>query len=450
MKSRLLIMFAIGIIGFTGIAFAEHDPNQPYTHSIILPDDVKEKTFDEFMEWCESYYGDKCVELYANIHLIPEPEPPYFENIDKEKPCGLGTIYQNGICVVDETGISVDTSHRWEVAVPESIDDNQHVLPELLWNNHEAIIDGTIIDTDDEHWMYHIKVNKSFKGLASFDLISAEGFDVWTDFQKGDRVLFYLSDLNSPIYQYRVTDYSVNTTTNCDARSFIEMSPVLPNEKYPISSPTMSESYFDPCVADYFSYDPDFFGGIVNGISPLKQIKYGIPNDMIRCYDDLIQITKHDGSPACVKPITVDKLYERGWTDPLTTYFCFSKYLPVCGINDVTYGNLCFMEKSGVELKHDGECENVPFPEYQLDETEFLQIKNNMENVGYHICDIQLEENKILIVLNWIFEDSEPEKMILSQIPSNVNYEIKYLDEYSDYFISKESIFACEGLENEN
>lgn len=185
-------------------------------------------------------------------------------------------------------------------------------------------------------------------------------------------------------------------------------------------------------------------------LSPLKQFKMGIPTGDIQCKENLVLIQKYDGSPACVKSITVDKLHERGWTDPLTTYFCLSEYLPVCGIDDVTYSNRCFMEKSGVELKHNGECDNVTFSEYQLDETEFLQIKNNMENVGYHICDIQLEENKILISLNWIFEDSEPEKMILSQIPSNVSYEIKYLDEYSDYFLSKESLFACDDSENKN
>ena len=57
MKSRVLIIFAIGIIGFTGIAFAIHDPNQSQIHSIILPPELKEKTFEKFMEWCEPNYG---------------------------------------------------------------------------------------------------------------------------------------------------------------------------------------------------------------------------------------------------------------------------------------------------------------------------------------------------------------------------------------------------------
>ena len=52
MKTRLLIILAIGLIGFSGAAFAMHDPTQSLEHSIILPPEMKEATFDEFMEWC--------------------------------------------------------------------------------------------------------------------------------------------------------------------------------------------------------------------------------------------------------------------------------------------------------------------------------------------------------------------------------------------------------------
>jgi len=62
------------LVGFIGIAFAEHDPNQPLEHSIILPLEIKEKTFDEFMEWCMPYYGEKCMELEKNrIHVTLSP-----------------------------------------------------------------------------------------------------------------------------------------------------------------------------------------------------------------------------------------------------------------------------------------------------------------------------------------------------------------------------------------
>ncbi len=67
MKTRLLIIIGIVLsLGFIGTAFATHDPTQPYIHSIILPTDMKEKTFEEFMEWCVPFYGDKCVKLEKN------------------------------------------------------------------------------------------------------------------------------------------------------------------------------------------------------------------------------------------------------------------------------------------------------------------------------------------------------------------------------------------------
>ena len=91
-------------------------------------------------------------------------------------------------------------------------------------------------------------------------------------------------------------------------------------------------------------------------ISPHTQLQYGIEPKKISCKENLELIQKYDGSPACVTLHTADKLVERGWTDPLMTNFCFLEYLPVCGVDGVTYGNKCFMEKSDVKLKHLGEC----------------------------------------------------------------------------------------------
>jgi hypothetical protein len=47
--------------------------------------------------------------------------------------------------------------------------------------------------------------------------------------------------------------------------------------------------------------------------SPLQQFKSGISIDKIQCKEELVLVTKHDGSPACVKPETKIKLIERGW-----------------------------------------------------------------------------------------------------------------------------------------
>jgi len=47
--------------------------------------------------------------------------------------------------------------------------------------------------------------------------------------------------------------------------------------------------------------------------SPLKQFKSGIPAEEIKCKENLIIILKKNGNPACVKPLTAEKLIERRW-----------------------------------------------------------------------------------------------------------------------------------------
>ena len=52
-------------------------------------------------------------------------------------------------------------------------------------------------------------------------------------------------------------------------------------------------------------------------LSPLKQVNQGIPITEIICKENLELIFKAtNGSPACVKPESIQKLIERGWTVP--------------------------------------------------------------------------------------------------------------------------------------
>ena len=204
-----------------------------------------------------------------------------------------------------------------ETDKPVNSKNSIHVIPEVLWDIHEVILDGTIVEYNNNTWTYHIKINHVFKGSLNSDLISAEGFDVWNYFEKGDRALFYLYDI-SPVsanYKYKITDYSVKTSPVCDARSLIQISPILPNDPNRIvrGHPNIPADWEDPCVPDYFSYDPDFFN-FREVITPLKQLKHKIPIDKIRCYDDKVLLFRNsNGSPACVKPETKIKLIERGY-----------------------------------------------------------------------------------------------------------------------------------------
>ncbi len=79
-------------------------------------------------------------------------------------------------------------------------------------------------------------------------------------------------------------------------------------------------------------------------------------------------------------------------------------------------------------------------------ESQFEEIKSNIEKTEYGICDIRLEENKIILDLHKFFEGSDPEKQIISQIPSSVDYEIVYYDGYSDYFIGPDTFHTCDEI----
>lgn len=69
---------------------------------------------------------------------------------------------------------------------------------------------------------------------------------------------------------------------------------------------------------------------------PLKQNHVGIVAENIQCRENLVLVQKYDGSPACVKAVTKQKLIERGWVmydgDISTFDYVIKK-------NNVTYGS---------------------------------------------------------------------------------------------------------------
>ncbi len=75
-------------------------------------------------------------------------------------------------------------------------------------------------------------------------------------------------------------------------------------------------AWIDSATIDIESSPPPGLSLLTNPpqhTSPLKQFKIGVPPDQIQCKNNLQLILKHNGSPACVKPKTAEKLIERGW-----------------------------------------------------------------------------------------------------------------------------------------
>ena len=252
------------------------------------------------------------------IYDLDTAHPVY--NITKGGTYLVKVERANGI---ERTGI-IDTTIIFEIVKPKI--NLEPVTPLDLWNKHENIFDGTVINAIGQKsipitYQYQIKINKYFKpDNVKPSLISAIS-NTTTWFDVGDSALFYSYKKDGIFW---ISPYSVKTTKLCDARDFIEISPVLPNEKPPISSPAGIDDYVDICVPSYFPEDPDLVKIVVDDKSnnsnvlatPLKQFKSGIVAENVKCKEGLKMIIKlSNNSPACVKPESIPKLIEREWAE---------------------------------------------------------------------------------------------------------------------------------------
>jgi hypothetical protein len=235
--------------------------------------------------------------------------------------------------------------------------------PYDLWNEHDLIIDGTIIasmpqKTHPVTLQYEIKVNEYFKPIEkSFQLITAITNDTSTYFEPNTRALFYLKQIEGT---YKVSIYSVKTTQNCGARDLIQISPVLPNDDSFVRGPSSIQwDYKDSCIPNYFTYDPDFWT-FREYKPPLRQYSdHYLPTHMQKCSGENVPITpkSHPYIIACVKPSTSDKLVNRGWA---MVHSCVNSWFVQPGKDSLTcscaegefrkLGGYYFPEESTLEL----------------------------------------------------------------------------------------------------
>ncbi|MGY5149848.1 MAG: DUF4377 domain-containing protein [Candidatus Nitrosopumilus sp. bin_68KS] len=92
-------------------------------------------------------------------------------------------------------------------------------------------------------------------------------------------------------------------------------------------------------------------------LRPSLQGESGIPARSVICAEGFALIFKsYDGSPACVKPQSVQTLQTRGWQTNFPIFACTLEYAPICGVDGNTYGNKCMITSEHIGINHVGEC----------------------------------------------------------------------------------------------
>ena len=92
-------------------------------------------------------------------------------------------------------------------------------------------------------------------------------------------------------------------------------------------------------------------------LRPHHQGHAGISAENIICAEGKeLMFKMHDATPACFNPSSAEKLKHRGWQSDKPPIACTLEYMPVCGIDEITYGNMCALKAEHMVMKHPGEC----------------------------------------------------------------------------------------------
>ena len=180
------------------------------------------------------------------------------------------------------------------------------------WSNHDKdhILDITVTETGNN--------TSTFEGIIPFGEIGDESSQNRLYISNGITVMAkYVDETLPPNIPYLEVPVTLGTEIKITPYDFPPSQDHYDGKEIP----------YDPCTMQVFEIanekERDLSWLNVIFPNPLQQIKSGLLAHEIICKQGLTMIFSTDNLPACVKPTSIAKLFERGWITHYTAFGMF-------------------------------------------------------------------------------------------------------------------------------
>ncbi|MCV0367636.1 MAG: hypothetical protein K5798_10305 [Nitrosopumilus sp.] len=305
---KYFVIFLV-LVGFVGIAFGQNSTESKEEFIYILNGAAKNES-------CQ--YDDVCFSPSVLI-ASPNTKVTWFAQESGHKiTSGTRTQTDNGILTSFDGKFQsnyLNVNDTFSYTFTES---GKYDFHSLIFGHASGKV---IITKSNDSPTYHSEEKCDLRqDLKIYDKLLQNDSVVRTFLIKFPTAISYVNgiDESSPlktsiVYEYGSGDEKISLTVYIRAEGVILtdcFSPVFYTYKYYENN--------DPISVQYYYREKQQMVDFLNDhiiSSPFKQLELGKLFDEIQCKQNLLLIQKYDGSPACVKPKSINSLIFRGWAD---------------------------------------------------------------------------------------------------------------------------------------